>query len=121
VDLKRDANNCGACGTACNMGTNPRCVDGVCMDTLCTGLNPPRTNCNNACLTDSELQRDPLNCGACGNACQTNEVCAAGQCQPYFPSPSCNACPCAACGATDRCCPYPGGPVICVAGNSCPN
>ena len=35
------------------------------------------TECNGTCV---ELRRDPLNCGACGTACPSGEVCSAGQC-----------------------------------------
>jgi hypothetical protein len=118
VDFKHDADNCGSCGNVCTQGTNPRCVDGVCMDTTCSGIN--RTLCgNNGCFTATQLQSDPLNCGGCGFTCQTTEVCVLGMCQTYFPSPSCTACPCDACGSTTKCCKV-GGKAVCVAGDTCP-
>jgi hypothetical protein len=42
-------------------------------------------------------------------------------CQPYFPSPYCTTCPCAACGSTTKCCQTgTAGAVVCVAGGVCP-
>jgi hypothetical protein len=118
VDLKNDLANCGVCGIFCTMGTNPRCVDGACQDTTCMGIG--RTYCNDGgCHTNDSFLHDPLNCGGCGVACQTNQVCAAGMCQTYFPSPFCNSCPCAACGPGTKCC-VAAGTAICVTGTNCP-
>jgi hypothetical protein len=38
----------------------------------------------------------------------------------YFPSPYCNACPCAACGSSSMCCPLGTGGAICVMAAACP-
>jgi hypothetical protein len=46
--------------------------------------------CGNSCTT---VQQDPLNCGACGNACPAGEACSAG---------ACTTCA-SACGAGNRC------------------
>jgi formylglycine-generating enzyme required for sulfatase activity len=37
--------------------------------------------CNGACI---DAARDPLNCGGCGVACMTGEVCSAASCVPDF-------------------------------------
>jgi hypothetical protein len=66
---------------------------------------------------------DPLNCGGCGNQCQQNEVCVAGDCRDYRPAYGCTTCPCAGCAATSACCPKVAAGAtspICVAGGVCP-
>jgi hypothetical protein len=72
----------------------------------------------------SDFASDPLNCGTCGNVCQTNELCVHNTCQVYYPSPSCTTCPCAACGTEDTCCQtdiVPNTPTtLCVHGKTCP-
>ena len=122
VDLKNNVNSCGACATNCAlMGPAARCVDGQCASPPngCAGIG--QTNCNGACMTDAELAKSPIHCGACGKVCQSNEVCAQGVCLPYFTSPACDACPCAACLAGTSCCSYPGDTFpICVQGDVCP-
>ena len=45
-----------------------------------TGRNDSLTqSCNGACVN---LQSDPANCGACGNACASGEACTDGDCLP---------------------------------------
>jgi hypothetical protein len=118
VDVLADPLNCGACGTICNFLMGQRCVDGQCQMTTCGALG--RTNCNGGCLTMAQLGSSPLHCGACFNACAVDEVCVQGACTAYF-APTCNACPCPACGASTTCCSYPGTTVpICVTGGTCP-
>jgi hypothetical protein len=91
----------------------------VCLDTACFDIG--QHNSNGVCLTDAELATSPLHCGACDNACASNEVCVQGNCERYFPSPACTTCPCAACGAGTSCCTYPGESfAVCVNGNTCP-
>src|SRR3954462_4977762 len=57
VDLKSDARNCGACGTAC--ASDESCSNGACTLMCATG----KTLCGKSCVT---LANDPQNCGACG-------------------------------------------------------
>jgi hypothetical protein len=107
TDLTADINNCGGCGVNCAnnpMLMNPRCVSGVCQDTLCGALMPPRQFCNGACLTPAY------------------QVCVAGACTAFFTSQACTTCPCPACGTGTTCCTYPGTmtDVVCVTGNTCP-
>jgi hypothetical protein len=125
TEIADSFNNCGACGNNC--GTkgfqNPKCVAGVCEDTTCQaiGETPCGPQFAQVCLSATQLANDPRNCGQCGNTCGANEVCAQGSCQSYFTAPGCNACPCAACGAADTCCTFPGGGFpVCVQGNTCP-
>lgn len=77
VDLTSDANNCSACGIACDAGD-------VCKDSLCSPANggagcstASPTRCGTTC---ADLNTDPNNCGACGAACGANEVCTGGVC-----------------------------------------
>jgi hypothetical protein len=87
VDLLRDNENCGACGSRCGDGpsSNWRCVDGKCTFS-CGAVSEespyPMRNCdgdpNNGCETSVWL--DPMNCGECGHACAPDERCFVGEC-----------------------------------------
>ncbi|MBO6938033.1 MAG: hypothetical protein JJ863_23900 [Deltaproteobacteria bacterium] len=105
VDLSSDGAHCGACGNACVDGV---CVDGVCpggplldggpdadvgdMGPRDGGRDrpdfgpPPACACNlgESCCdaTCVDVDIEPGNCGACGNACADGEVCSAGSCGP---------------------------------------
>jgi hypothetical protein len=57
VDVTKDPNNCGACGTTCSAATT--------------------TCCNSAC-TDTKTSN--THCGGCGLACATTEGCVTGSC-----------------------------------------
>ncbi|KAI7835304.1 hypothetical protein COHA_010793, partial [Chlorella ohadii] len=54
--LQSDAQNCGACGTACEDGLS--CCSGTCKD----------------------LQSDASNCGTCGTVCPEGQQCVDGEC-----------------------------------------
>ncbi len=119
VDLQTHVLNCGSCGQSCPGGSSccggsccssANCCEDSCCDPtdqccpggtccaqteLCCGANccsQGQQCCNNACTF---LPDDPLNCGSCGNVCQTNQTCIGGNCQ-------CNAVP-----TPDGCCPPP--------------
>ena len=61
VDLRADANHCGACDAACPPGTI--CVEGAC-----------------DCPASISLTTDPDNCGACGARCAPGQNCQDGVC-----------------------------------------
>ena len=61
VDLRADANHCGACDAACPQGTI--CVEGSC-----------------DCPASISLTSDPDNCGACGARCAPGQKCQDGVC-----------------------------------------
>ncbi|MFT4038654.1 MAG: hypothetical protein QM692_10780 [Thermomicrobiales bacterium] len=64
----------GRCGEVKNRHTCGRRIDcGPCCTPDCGDL----TCCGTSCAA---LQWDALNCGACGNACPANHVCAGGSC-----------------------------------------
>lgn len=70
VELDRDPDHCGACGTACVEGA--LCVEGRCAPP-CGGL----AACEGTC---ADLSSDARHCGGCGNACQPGTVCVDGTC-----------------------------------------
>jgi hypothetical protein len=96
-DLMTDRDNCGACGFGCFLtqscikgdcgcpfGEN-RCGDFCCGNKACdaagTGCGiecvSPRTACGKFCVNKTF---DPKNCGWCGNACGSDEMCCTGTC-----------------------------------------
>jgi len=68
---------------SCELGQGPH---HVCKAGACECTSP----CNGAC---PNLQRDAENCGSCGNACPSGQVCEAGKCTP------CSA----TCGPLEQC------------------
>ena len=67
------------------------CLSGECVVTSCKA---PYSNCggdlSNGCPIDTNSDR--ANCGACGNACGTNEACCSGQCVDLTSPDHCGAC-----------------------------
>ena len=105
VDLKTDANDCGACGKHC-------AVNQVCHAGACTACPHGNAQCTDQC---ADLQSDPFNCGACGKVCAGNQSCTAGVCGACEATVCANTCVqtnsdhanCGACGntcAADQCC-----------------
>lgn len=78
-DPRTDRENCGACGRSCSTGNV--CQNGACVpdcgsgETLCRSAGDAGAGL--ACVS---LRTDRANCGACGTACGTNQVCANGTC-----------------------------------------
>ncbi|HTS38900.1 MAG TPA: DNRLRE domain-containing protein [Candidatus Solibacter sp.] len=75
-----DVNNCGACGKVCAANNSvPACVGGLCQISACnTGFADCNTSAADGC--EVNLQSDNNNCGACGHACVSGQVCQAGSC-----------------------------------------
>ncbi len=81
VDVRKDANNCGACGTKCpSTNGTPACNSGACKYSKCkAGLG----DCDGTGRCETNLASDVANCGACGNACSAPHAtpkCTSGTC-----------------------------------------
>ncbi len=90
TDLRRDPDNCGACGNKCleyePIHMTSRCVEGSCQLECFNrpgALDPTDwRNCNG--LVDDGCEVDAFtdvnNCGACGNKCKDGDPCIEGKC-----------------------------------------
>ena len=86
IDTRSNVNNCGGCGTVCDLNhTNAHtCNAGVCQVSTC---DSGYANCNNLNPDGCEIntQTNTSNCGACGAVCNlpnTNaHSCVSGSCQ----------------------------------------
>jgi hypothetical protein len=84
ANLNTDVNNCGGCGTKCNMAhANTACSTGTCVITSClAGFADCDLNPANGCETPLNTL---TNCGGCGIACTNangTTSCAANACAP---------------------------------------
>ncbi len=110
VDLKANAQNCGACGRGCEL--RELCFQGDC------ALSCPKgwTECNGACV---DLTTNTNNCGQCGNSCSGGQSCQAGACVCAAPLSKCGSecvdtqSDAAHCGACGKSC---SGSEVCNAG-----
>ena len=83
VNPQTNSENCGACGNVCPPGRE--CSGGSCVCAAGTtecARNPlggltPRKGWNTIC---TNTQNDADNCGVCGNACRSDQVCEDGHC-----------------------------------------
>ena len=80
VDLQTDVDNCGTCGHVCpegQAGFVRGCAGGNCFFMRERACASGLASCNGSC---TDVLVDPANCGTCGNACASGEVCFAGLC-----------------------------------------
>ncbi len=79
-----DPNNCGGCGTVCNIpNAQAACVVGACLIAQCNfGFGNCDGNAQNGCETS--VANDPQNCGACSQPCVSGPnamaICAMAKC-----------------------------------------
>jgi hypothetical protein len=81
TSLTTSLTNCGACNNVCRLANaTPVCAAGACAIGACY---PGFANCNGTTSDGCEasLQSDTRNCGACGRACGTGQVCRFGSCR----------------------------------------
>ncbi len=64
VTVASDAENCGACGNACD--ADQKCSGGLCR------CADGRADCGGACV---DVRADPVHCGGCAIACAGDSVC----------------------------------------------
>ncbi|MCB9638232.1 MAG: hypothetical protein H6727_04895 [Myxococcales bacterium] len=124
VDLKSNANHCGACNNVCT-GATPRCAcptdDKNCLlpasKPSCVAACPSgQTDCGTACVADFSTSKD--HCGGCGKACRTDQVCSAGECKCEAPLVDCGGSCVDRTKDTDHC---GGCNNKCAAGQACIN
>jgi alpha-tubulin suppressor-like RCC1 family protein len=78
-DLFSDLDNCGSCGRRCStVHAVPVCTLGNCRLTCTSGFGNCNGDVSDGCETD--LSSNASNCGMCGNACTSEQVCSAGSC-----------------------------------------
>lgn len=87
TNLGSSTRHCGACGNACALAhATPRCGGGTCgLDACEPGWGNCDVDARNGCETD--LATSATQCGMCGRACASGQVCLRGTC--YAPQRSC--------------------------------
>jgi hypothetical protein len=79
IDWWSDVHNCGGCGIACDASGGESCAQGTCRPSSCAAWY--QVYCGDGvCLDKEQLSYDPSNCGGCGIACATGQVCNGGKC-----------------------------------------
>ncbi len=83
TDTSRDIANCGACGNECPHQSPAHHATSVCSEGKCAiACDELSADCNHIQADGCEIYTgdDPLNCGGCGHACKTGEICWKGAC-----------------------------------------
>ena len=83
TDTSSDVENCGGCGKSCPHPTGALHATSVCADGKCIyACEEFNADCNHQSYDGCEVYTgdDPNNCGGCGRACKTGEVCWKGAC-----------------------------------------
>lgn len=87
TNVRLDKLNCGECGNACSLANaESSCKDGSCAINACaSGFHDCNEEADDGC--ESEVAKDPLNCGQCGNSCEpfpnAISVCRLGKCDGF--------------------------------------
>lgn len=78
IDITSDPENCGGCGNVCGeQGTS--CQDGTCRCGDGPGCRAPAgSDLGELCCADTCVPQDAANCGGCGMACASGEMCVYG-------------------------------------------
>jgi alpha-tubulin suppressor-like RCC1 family protein len=82
VDTATDLQHCGGCDTVCGPLDHgmPACTMSACAVGACdSGFDDCDKDVTTGC--EAEFAVDTKNCGACGNACGTGQLCVSGECQ----------------------------------------
>jgi hypothetical protein len=80
ANLQTDPSNCDRCGATCpTVNDTPACVAGACTSGTCA---PGFADCNHVASDGCEVytQNDSANCGSCGHACGSGELCSNSTC-----------------------------------------
>ena len=79
-DFESNVMHCGSCGLKCSEPPNSttKCEAGRCVFTCKAGMADCNLNDADGCETN--IYRDPQNCGSCGAACETGQACIDGAC-----------------------------------------
>ena len=106
--VSRDALNCGACGVACPTGQVCAAAPGKATASCGCPAGRPDACGTSSSTVCTDVQADPLHCGACGVACGAGTVCSAGECV-------------LSCVPTQQACPGTGGTGYCADLSQDPN
>lgn len=114
VNTFGDPDHCGDCWNDCPEDL-PTCGDYACH----ADCDDFPSECEDTC-TDFAL--DPFNCGSCGSLCGADEICAGGECEPYFALDpvQCDECPCPEACEMLCCWSLVLDTNVCVDGPACP-
>ena len=85
ADTRTSPTSCGACGTSCaRPSANTSCSAGACrIDSCVAGRGNCDGDATNGCEADTASST--ANCGMCGRACPSGQVCSNGECNATCP------------------------------------